>query len=70
MSQDALGLLKHLKTARARWPFPDVGLLCVSYLPQPTPPNSIDINIGGLHLSLEGRGQVAASLGVEGPKID
>jgi len=23
MSQDALGLLKHLKTARARWPFPD-----------------------------------------------
>jgi len=25
MSQDALGLLKHLKTARARWPFPDVG---------------------------------------------
>jgi len=25
MSQDALGLLKHLKTARARWPFPDAG---------------------------------------------
>jgi len=25
MSQDALGQLKHLKTARARWPFPDVG---------------------------------------------
>ena len=24
MSQDALGQLKHLKTARARWPFPDV----------------------------------------------
>jgi len=24
MSQDAIGLLKHLKTARARWPFPDV----------------------------------------------
>ena len=23
MSQDALGQLKHLKTARARWPFPD-----------------------------------------------
>jgi len=23
MSQDALGLLKHLKTARARWSFPD-----------------------------------------------
>jgi len=23
MSQDSLGLLKHLKTARARWPFPD-----------------------------------------------
>ena len=33
-------------------------------------PKSIDINIGGLHPSLEGRGQVAASLGVEGPKID
>jgi hypothetical protein len=31
---------------------------------------SVDINIGGLHPSLEGRGQVAASLGVEGPKID
>ena len=30
MSQDALGLLKHLKTARARWPFPDVcSLLCM-----------------------------------------
>ena len=29
MSQDALGLLKHLKTARARWPFPD-GLVSVS----------------------------------------
>jgi len=26
MSQDALGLLKHLKTARARWPFPDAPL--------------------------------------------
>jgi len=26
MSQDALGQLKHLKTARARWPFPDDGL--------------------------------------------
>jgi len=26
MSQDALGQLKHLKTARARWPFPDVSL--------------------------------------------
>jgi len=25
MSQDALGQLKHLKTARARWPFPDAG---------------------------------------------
>jgi len=25
MSQDALGQLKHLKTARARWPFPDEG---------------------------------------------
>jgi len=25
MSQDALGQLKHLKTARARWPWPDVG---------------------------------------------
>ena len=24
MSQNALGQLKHLKTARARWPFPDV----------------------------------------------
>ena len=24
MSQDALGQLKHLKTARARWPLPDV----------------------------------------------
>jgi len=24
MSQDALGQLKNLKTARARWPFPDV----------------------------------------------
>ena len=24
MSQDVLGQLKHLKTARARWPFPDV----------------------------------------------
>ena len=24
MSQDALGQLKHLKTAKARWPFPDV----------------------------------------------
>jgi len=23
MSQDALGQLKHLKTARSRWPFPD-----------------------------------------------
>ena len=23
MPQDALGQLKHLKTARARWPFPD-----------------------------------------------
>jgi len=23
MSQDALGQLKHLKMARARWPFPD-----------------------------------------------
>jgi len=23
MSQDALGQLKHLKTASARWPFPD-----------------------------------------------
>ena len=23
MSQDALGQLKHLKTAKARWPFPD-----------------------------------------------
>jgi len=27
MSQDALGQLKHLKTARARWPFPDVSRL-------------------------------------------
>ena len=26
MSQDALGQLKHLKTARARWPFPDEDL--------------------------------------------
>jgi len=26
MSQDALGQLKHLKTARARWPFPDVAV--------------------------------------------
>ena len=25
MSQDAIGQLEHLKTARARWPFPDVG---------------------------------------------
>jgi len=25
MSQDALGQLNHLKTARARWPFPDEG---------------------------------------------
>ena len=24
MSHNALGQLKHLKTARARWPFPDV----------------------------------------------
>jgi len=30
-----------------------------------TLPKSID---GGLHPSLEGRGQVAASLGVDGPK--
>jgi len=29
------------------------------------PPKSID---GGLHPSLEGRGQVAASVGVDGPK--
>ena len=29
MSQDALGQLKHLKTARARWPFPDVPLLAI-----------------------------------------
>jgi len=29
MTQDALGQLKHLKTARARWPFPDV-LACGS----------------------------------------
>jgi len=28
MSQDALGQLKHLKTARARWPFPDVIRFC------------------------------------------
>ena len=30
MSQDALGLLKHLKTARARWPFPDGAFICQS----------------------------------------
>ena len=35
MSQDAIGQLKHLKTARARWPFPDeplnivFGFLCI-----------------------------------------
>jgi len=32
MSQDALGQLKHLKTARARWPFPDEEF---SHLTQP-----------------------------------
>jgi len=31
MFQDALGLLKHLKTARARWPFPDVEPILYSY---------------------------------------
>jgi len=29
MSQDALGQLKHLKTARARWPFPDVTVITI-----------------------------------------
>ena len=33
MSQDALGQLKHLKTARARWPFPDA--FCNSSLDSP-----------------------------------
>jgi len=32
MSQDVLGQLKHLKTARARWPFPDV---CSPSIPAP-----------------------------------
>jgi len=32
MSQDALGQLKHLKTARARWPFPDVVFLPLQLL--------------------------------------
>jgi len=32
MSQDALGQLKHLKTARARWPFPDVRHMTVDEL--------------------------------------
>ena len=32
MSQDALGQLKHLKTARARWPFPDVEGLPTGFL--------------------------------------
>jgi len=48
MSQDALGQLKHLKTARARWPFPDAWVsLCISYLrPTYNPvPRSIEIDI-------------------------
>ena len=32
MSQDALGQLKHLKTARARWPFPDAYVMLGVYL--------------------------------------
>jgi len=48
MSQDALGQLKHLKTARARWPFPDVGhfcrmfshWICIEYRTQRRQPNS------------------------------
>ena len=31
MPQDALGQLKHLKTARARWPFPDVMAMVVPF---------------------------------------
>jgi len=46
MSQDALGQLKHLKTARARWPFPDVVRL-VCLLPGGT------LNLPGLELGGE-----------------
>jgi len=40
MSQDALGQLKHLKTARARWPFPDVVCLRPPPRPPPSSPSS------------------------------
>jgi len=44
MSQDALGLLKHLKTARARWPFPDASSTSV-----PFPINVSPTTQGWLH---------------------
>ena len=49
------------------WVSPHVPYLLPTYKPIP---KSIDIDIGGLHPSLEGRGQVAASSGVWGPKKD
>ena len=45
--------------------------LMFSTWPRPTRPrNPSTLMLGGLHPLLEGRGQVAASLGVDGPKND
>ena len=44
---------------------PHVSYLLPTYRPIP---RSINIDIGGLHPSLEGRGQVAVILGAEGSK--
>jgi len=47
MSQNALGQLKHLKTARARWPFPDaVSVVAVAV----TVVAVVDVDVAGVDI--------------------
>jgi hypothetical protein len=47
------------------WVSHDVFHLAITHTPSRHPST---LTLGGLHPSLEGRGQMAASLGVDGPK--